>query len=195
MRQARKSRHHIFTVALAALIACAAIAPAVAAGDSGGDEYTLNVPGEGNTPINGGSSGGGGHSDPSSSVSPATATDTETTPSTSSTESSATDTSTSSGGGGQNADKGKNVTDAKGGSGGGDKPRANLVPDDETASNVGSSGSDDGGVPIFLIAIAVLAAVCVGVAVWRMRRSDDGTGGGGGDRAATREVDPGAQSL
>jgi cobalamin biosynthesis Mg chelatase CobN len=197
MRQARESRHHIFTfAALAALIVCAAIAPAIAAGEPGGDEYTLDVPGQGNTPVGGGggSGGSGGSGDASSSVSPATVPE-STEGGGSSTDDSATPASGSNGGGGKHGgDKGENVTNASGGSGGGEKPNSDLVSGDTASTSVDSSGSDDGGVPVFLIVIAVLAAACVGFAIWRMRRSDDTDGDQAPDQAPTREVDPGTQS-
>jgi cobalamin biosynthesis Mg chelatase CobN len=193
MRQARKSRHHLFTLAaIAALVACAAIAPAIAAGDPGGDEYTLDVPGEGNTPVGDGSDGGDGGSDASSDVSDATATDT-----TQDTTTDSSGTAAGSGGGGGNdggggqADKaGDEKSGAGSGGSGGETPRDDLVASDATPSSVNSSGSDDGGVPVFLIVLAVLAAVCVAFAVWRMRRSSDD---GDASDAATREVDRGAQ--
>ena len=191
MRQ-RKSRPHIFTFVIAtAVVAIAAIAPAVASAQAGGDEYTLIVPGGGNTPINGQSGGGGGGSSTSSDVSSATATDTTQAQSTEATAPS--DTEATSGGGGKganhHANKGDNNTSKNQGSG--DKPRDGLVSPNSSAPTVGASSSDDGGVPIFLIAIAVLAAVCVGVAIWRMRRGDDGPGPGG-TRSTT---EPGTQSL
>jgi cobalamin biosynthesis Mg chelatase CobN len=190
MRQARKSRHHIFTfVVLAAMAACAAIAPAVAAGDAGGDEYTLNVPGEGNNPVDD-SNGGGDRSNASSDVSPATATDTTETTTTDTDETTGGAGGGAGGGGGNGGEKGDDSGGASGGSGSADKPRADLIGSESVAPTSSSSESDDGGVPVFLIAIAVLAAVCVGLAVWRMRRSDRDKGD-----AATREIDPRAHSL
>jgi cobalamin biosynthesis Mg chelatase CobN len=192
MRQ-RKSRPHNFTFVIAtALVAIAAIAPAVASADAGGDEYTLNVPGGGNTPINGqsGGGGGGGSSNPSSDVSQATATDTTEAPATESTVPAGTDT-TSAGGKGSNHHANNGDKNSSKGNGSGEKPRNGLVsPDNTSTPTVGASSSDDGGVPIFLIAIAVLAAACVGVAIWRMRRSGGGTGG---ESRSTTE--PGTQSL
>ena len=44
---------------------------------------------------------------------------------------------------------------------------------------------------MFLIAIAVIAAICVGVAIWRMRRK----GPDEHEPGATAEIDPGTQSL
>ena len=51
-----------------------------------------------------------------------------------------------------------------------------------------TSGSDGGGVPILLIALAGVAAVCTGAAIWRLRdRSGDGPGsmGPGAPEAAS----------
>jgi cobalamin biosynthesis Mg chelatase CobN len=191
MRQ-RKSRPHIFTFAVAtALVAIASIAPAAAIADSGGDEYTLNVPGGGNTPINGHAGAGGGSSSTSSDVSPATATDTTEAPATGSTV--PTDTESTSGGGqGTNHHANNGDKNASQGKAGGEKPRQGLVsPNNANAPTVGASSSDDGGVPFFLIVIAVLGAGCVGLAVWRMRRGGGGTGGG--ESRSTTE--PGTQSL
>ena len=36
------------------------------------------------------------------------------------------------------------------------------------------SGSDDGGAPVLLIALAVIAAGCTGLAIWRLRKPHDG---------------------
>jgi cobalamin biosynthesis Mg chelatase CobN len=191
MRQ-RKSRPHNFMFVVAtALVAIAAIAPAAAIADGADDEYTLNVPNGGNTPINGQSGGGGGGNDTSSNVSPATATDTTETPATGSGETTATDTTAGGGGKGSNHHANNGDENSSKSNAPGEKPRDGLVSDNASAPTVGASSSDDGGVPIFLIAIAVLAAACVGVAIWRMRRS--GGGGTGGETRSTTE--PGTQSL
>ena len=54
----------------------------------------------------------------------------------------------------------------------------------------GASGSDDGGTPIALIALAAIAAICTGAAIWRLRdRSGDGSGKvGPGAREAASET-------
>jgi hypothetical protein len=191
MRQ-RKSRPHNFTFVVAmALVALAAIAPAAAVADAGGDEYTLNVPGGGNTPLNGqANGGGGGSSNPSSDVSPATAPDTtEATTGESKVPAGTEPTSGGSKGANHHTNNGDNSSSQSNGSG--EKPRDGLVaPNNAGAPTVGATSSDDGGVPVFLIAVAVLAAACVGVAIWRMRRSG---GGPGGESRSTSE--PGTQSL
>jgi hypothetical protein len=50
----------------------------------------------------------------------------------------------------------------------------------------GASGSDDGGAPILLIALAAIAAICTVAAIWRLR---DRSGGGSG------KVGPGAREA
>ena len=195
----RKSRPHIFMFVVAtALIAIAVIVPAAAIADSGGDEYTLNVPGGGNTPLNGqsGGGGGGGSSSTSSDVSPATGVETDETPATGSGSGSetATGADSSSGGKGSNAhtNNGDNNSSSKA-NGSGEKPRNGLVsPENSGAPAVGADSSDDGGVPVFLIVIAILAAACVGFAIWRMR---GGGGGGTGDEKSRSTTEPGTQSL
>jgi cobalamin biosynthesis Mg chelatase CobN len=177
MRQ-RKSRGLNFRFVVAtAVVAVAAVAPAAAIADAGGDEYTLNVPGGGNTPLSGQSSGGssGGSSDASSDVGQAAATDTTEAGAGDSTTSGGTE-ATTGGGKGENhhANNAGNGDKSSQGGGSGEKPRNGLVsPDNANAPTTDASGSDDGGVPVFLIALAVLAAACVGFAIWRMRRTDD----------------------
>ena len=192
MKQARKSRYQLFGwAALAALLVVGAIGTAVANADGAGDEYTLNLPGSSNASGGGAAGGGGESSDPSASVSGANATDT--------TGSSGTPTETggdiASGGSGTTAGSGGGKSgDGSNGSGSGANPNGGLVGSDQAQpeTNLGAgSSSDGGGVPVFLIAIAVIAAICVGVAIWRMRRK----GPDEREPGATTEIDPGTQSL
>ena len=203
MKQARKSRYQLFGwAALAALLLVAAIGTAVANADGAGDEYTLNLPGGSNASGGGAAGGGGESSGPSASVSGAKATsDADATSGATATDTTgssgtATETggATASGGSGTTAAGEGKSGDGSNGSGSGANPNGGLVGSDQAqpGTNLGAgSSSDGGGVPAFLIAIAVLAAICVGVAIWRMRRK----GPDEHEPGATTEIDPGTQSL
>ncbi|MQA75257.1 MAG: hypothetical protein GEU88_13100 [Solirubrobacterales bacterium] len=179
MTQGRKCKTVLATglALIAALLAIGSLAPAIAMGQAAGDEYDLDdLP---STDGNGTNDGGDGQSsdDQGGALAP----------------------TSSSGGGGdgqppsgaEGAGGGKNATgdtgSAKGdtGSGKGDGGSSNgkdgetggissTPSDEQRAPSVAPKGSsDEGGAPILLIVLAVVAAVCAGLAVWRMRRGDD----------------------
>lgn len=173
--QGRKSKTaRILGCLLAALLALAAMAPALATAQTGAeDEYELapNIPNsdDGNQQVD---SGGGA---PSASSGGGTGT-----PSTGATvgEPAAGDPSPGAGGGDKsNGSKG----DAKGANA--SQTPASSAPN-EVPSIAPAESSDDGGAPILLILLAIVAAICTGVAIWRLRRQPD---------QAERESAPGAK--
>jgi cobalamin biosynthesis Mg chelatase CobN len=150
---------------IAAMLAFAALAPAVAAAQSGAeDEYELapNIPNsdDSNQQSNAGggvpqSGSGGGSSGP-------TATAPTTEPTTGG------ETSQGSGGDGKaNASQG----DGKGANG----SQATSTQTPAQVPSIASDSSDDGGAPVLLILLAIIAAVCTGVAIWRLRRQPEPT--------------------
>ncbi len=160
--------------ALAIFAAAALLAPSFAGAQAAVDEYDL-----GNLPNSeGGSGGSGGDGDQSGAVAsgssdsstPAAPTDTG------STEQSTDDTDSSAGvaagggGGGKppgNEGAGADRADAK-------HTKDLITPAkdaDDIPAQQASAATDDGGAPVLLIALAVIAAVCTGIAIWRMRRS------------------------
>ena len=159
MTQGRKSRTvRAFACLLAGLLAIAAISPAFAAAQTGAEEeYELspNIP---NPDDHGQNLSTGGNEQPSSGTSAATPTDPTAVGETGSTAAGA----SGSGGDGNghrgdgSAQAGANPTKAP--------TASNQVPALDTSS------SDDGGAPVLLILLAAIAAVCTGVALWRMRR-------------------------
>jgi hypothetical protein len=76
---------------------------------------------------------------------------------------------------------GSNGESTHGGTNASDPGASNAVP------TLSSDSSDDSGAPILLILLAAIAAVCTGVAVWRLRQ-DSGPpdrGPGAGDKPST----------
>jgi hypothetical protein len=139
------------------LLALAAFGPALAAAQSGAeDEYELspNIPSSdgGNQQVNSGggapSSGSGGDSG---------------TPSAGATvgEPAGGGEATQGGGGKSDGSKG----DGNGANASQAAPAPNEVP------TLNADSSDDGGAPVLLILLAAIAAICTGVAVWRLRRT------------------------
>ncbi len=206
MRRSSKSRcGHVARgargVVTAALIAVFALAFALLPGTAmaGECEYCLELPegdGGGQDPSANASGGGGGVDQPdSSNATEATAPEeTVTTPET--TDDTSSEEGSSGGGTGGNNGKG-------GGNGGGPSGEGAGGADHETVSATDPTGTVDaspassedsgGGVSGLLIAIAAIAALAVGVAVWRLRSGRES--GGSGDSAPTTELDKGAQSL
>lgn len=157
---------------------CLAIAPGFAAAQGVVDEYT---PGEIPDPDSdepgaaaGGSSGSGDDDSGGSAVAPVTPGSSEagTDPAGSGPAGGEGNAGDESGGGGKGEDKGENKGEGQG-SGANDPDRAgdSSKPDAATPA-LTSSSSDDGGAPVLLIVLAIVAAVCTGLAIWRMRRGD-----------------------
>jgi cobalamin biosynthesis Mg chelatase CobN len=171
MTQGRQSKRGKIALGLiSALLCVAALAPATApaAGDC---EYCVNIPnGDGGAQDPTAHTSGGSDGSSDSSGTAATGTATTTTTDTATTVESSDDDSDKSGGGG-----------AGGGGKGGDGDNGSAAKGDQNsvaATNepaTASSDSDDGGFPLILVALAVLAAAGVGYAAWRFRR-DDGMG-------------------
>jgi hypothetical protein len=88
-----------------------------------------------------------------------------------------------------------NIPSANGGSGGtpsggestGGGANANNSGSSNAVPTLSSDSSDDGGAPILLILLAAIAAVCTGVAVWRLRQdsSPSDREPGPGDKPST----------
>jgi cobalamin biosynthesis Mg chelatase CobN len=190
MMQGRKSRTVLaLGCALAMLAAVAAIAPALAGAQGAVEEYDLGTLPEPDSDEPNPQSGGNDESDPA--VAPATAgsgsgSDPTATAPVTEAEGEKNQGGRSDGGsdgsgsGARNADDGGLVASATG----------DGVPD------VSTDSSDGGGTPILLIALAVIAAVCTGLAVWRLRRTagDSAEGAGRGATGASK-VSSETQSL
>ena len=180
MTQGRKSRTvRALACLLGALLVAAAIAPAIAAAQTGAEEeYQLspNIP---NPDKPGGQDlSAGGDTDSGTSA----AAPTDTAPPD---EPSATQATASAGG-----DKGGKDERGEGSAQAGADPTKAPTASAQVPS-VDTSSSDDGGAPVLLILLAAIAAVCTGVAVWRMRREpSDGERSRGAEpptTGATRE--------
>ena len=161
MTQGRKSKTaRVLGCLLVAALALAAISPALAPAQSGAeDEYEL-----GNLPGSGGSQSSGG--DSSSSPAGVAPSDTATG------ETATGETGTTAGGGDS---KGGH----KGGSGNGaGSTGSNPAPaSGQDVPSLTTNSSDEGCAPVLLILLAAAAALCTGVAVWRLRRDPGGPGG------------------
>jgi hypothetical protein len=161
---------------IAAALCALSLAPASAFG-AGDCEYCVDIPGgdgNGQSPTANASGGSGGGSDGGSSAGVA-----PTTPTTDTgvTDDSSDDDSDSGGGGKGGGGKGGGGNDKALSGKTGDRHQDSLAPTDERAGFANASDSDDGGFPVILVAIAVLAAAGVGFAAWRLRRGDgDGVG-------------------
>jgi cobalamin biosynthesis Mg chelatase CobN len=92
------------------------------------------------------------------------------------------------GAGGGNGSANHSATGSQ--SGGSSGVSASGTGQAQNAAAVTSSSSDSGGAPVLLILLAAIAAICTGVAVWRLRdRADDGPGKvGPGATSATNET-------
>ncbi len=207
MRRSSKSRcgnvargaRGVVTAALIAVFAMAfALLPTTAI--AGECEYCLELPegdGGGQDP-SANASGGGDNVDQPDSSEATEATVPEETVTTPETTDDTSDDEGSSGGG-----AGAGGNDKGNGNGGGPSGGEGAAADHEPVSATEPTGTVDaspassedsgGGVSGLLIAIAALAALAVGVAVWRMRSGGDD--GGSSDSAPTTELDKGAQSL
>jgi hypothetical protein len=163
---------------LVALVAMASLAPALAVGQAAGDEYDLD-----DLPSANGNAGGDQSSQP----------DTQSGSSESGQGASVAAPSGGGGGGGptagqtQTAGGGGGASTAGGGGSTGDggstgsngasseSGGASPTPTEPQSGPELTAGgsSDDGGAPILLIVLAIVAAVCTGLAIWRLRRRDE----------------------
>jgi hypothetical protein len=209
MTQGRKSRT-VLTIgcALAMLAIAAAIAPAFAGAQAAVDEYELgdlpNPDNDGGGSQSGddqggiaptSSSGSGTPSDPAGE--PAGQTGAAGGDGGSGSGSGSGDGSGSgSGSGSGNVGGGDNGGGSAGASGSGDESEGVNLADTPTATEpvhaVDAEPSDGGGAPVLLILLAVVAAICSGVAIWRLRRNTDdsntGVGRGAGKAAETQSL-------
>lgn len=175
MTQGRQSKRGKIALGLISALLCAlAVMPAGAL--AGGDcEYCVDIPGgdgNGQDPTANASGGSGGGSNDSDVASVDTGTTTTPATDTGATVEPSEDDSDSSGGAaGSGGGKGGDGDKALSGNSG-DRRQDSLAPADETTAATQTSDSDDGGFPVILVAIAVLAAAGVGFAAWRVRRGD-----------------------
>ena len=163
MTQGRKSRTvHALASVLMALLATALFSPALAAAQSGAEEeYQLdpNIPNPDDhhgQSLSAGGDNGGGQSGTGGSAAPAAPADPG--------EPAVTEAS------GSGGDKGDGKDRRGEGSA---QPGANPTKSQQATNQVpavDTSSSDDGGAPVLLILLAGVAALCTGVAFWRMRR-------------------------
>lgn len=173
MTQGRKSKTVLALVSALAFVALAI--PALAAAQAADDEYNLTLP-------------GAGGSDSGSSTQSASGTTTGTGAKASSASTSGgagttggdnavAATAAGSSGDGSGAKREKSKAKNEGATTGGSQKGSNVASN--VASPAPSAGSADagGGVPIILIALAVVAAACVGAAAWRLRNRPDGGAG------------------
>ena len=169
MTQGRQSRRGKTALGLSAALLCAvALVPGVAVAAPGENEYGLDIPsgsGGGEDPAANASGGSGGSTD----TAPA---DRATTPTPASETTESTDSSDGGAGGAAGGgDKGGGGDKARSGEGG-NRNADTLASIDEPIATTQASDSDDGGFPVILIVIAVLAAAGAGFAAWRLRRGD-----------------------
>jgi cobalamin biosynthesis Mg chelatase CobN len=195
MKQGRKSRTAVgLGCALLVFVGCLTLAPGFAAAQSAVDEYTsgdipdpdTDEPGEAGGSSGSGDDAGGSAVPPAGSGSSGSGSGpTGTAP--------ATEGGNGSGGGNGdskaegNGDRGAGAAagEASGGGQQGDRSKAGAETPALTAAS-----SDDGGAPVLLIVLAVLAAICTGIAIWRMRRSDLADREAGQAQAGGRRVRP-----
>jgi cobalamin biosynthesis Mg chelatase CobN len=178
MTQGRKCKTVLASgLAMIVALAIACLAPAIAMGQAAGDEYDLN-----DLPSASGNSGGDQSDSQGGSLAPTSSGGGGQPPSAGESEK-AGGTNASSDGSGRaghgSTGTGTGTAGAAGGEsedGGGKGEDGGFSPtpvDSQQAPSVSPKGSsDDGGAPILLIVLAVVAAVCAGLAVWRMRRGD-----------------------
>ena len=202
MTQGRKSRT-VLTIgcvgcALAMLAGAAAIAPAFAGAQAAVDEYELgdlpNPDNEGGESQSGDDQGGIA---PTSSSGSGTPSGPAGEPA-GQTGAAGGDGSSGSGSGnaGGGGDGGGSAGASAGASGSGDESEGVNLADTPTATEpvraVDAEPSDGGGAPVLLILLAVVAAICTGVAIWRLRRNTDdsntGVGRGAGKAAKTQSL-------
>ncbi len=183
-------------VALVALTA--AMLPASVLGQAADDEYSLNIPGASSGGDNPGSAnssgtvetGAGGKAPDSTSSATGSGNGVEGSAGANDVAGAGAGSSSSSAGGSGSHGGDHNAATGDAGEGGGANARAN--PAGQSAPTVTSAASDEGGAPIALIVLAVVAALGTAVAVWRMRKrgdqEHDGVGLGSGPAAATGET-------
>jgi hypothetical protein len=177
MTQGRKSRTVLgFGCTLAVLASTALCVPAVAAAQAADDEYNLTLPsadGEGDDPAQSAQiaprGDAGSTADPSGTVAPATA---DGSPST--------DAATQSGAGSDPGHDGARDGDQGGSRAEGGTAKSSVQPTVQTpGASLAADTSDGGGAPVLLFVLAATAAVCTGIAIWRLRERDrDGDGPG-----------------
>ena len=185
MIRGRKHRYGTFAAGwlAAALALLVVLAPASALADSGDCEYCLTVPtGDGNGKDPTAQTSGGGADQPQSSDGSTSVDSTGTATGDPATDESDDDSDQGAGAGGKG--------DSNGGGGGGKEGAGTgkgvlgdsleATPGGD-ATGAASTESDSGGISPLLIVIAVIAAACAGLAVWRLR----GRLNLGGSRAET----------
>ena len=178
MTQGRKCKTVLASgLALIVALAMACLAPAIAMGQAAGDEYDLN-----DLPSASGDSSGDHSDSQGGSLAPTSSGGGGQPPIGGESEKAGGE--GGSGGGSSKAGHGSTGTatgvGGKGAAGGdqagGKGENGGLSPTpvgSQGAPSVSAKGSsDDGGAPILLIVLAVVAAVGAGLAVWRMRRGD-----------------------
>jgi cobalamin biosynthesis Mg chelatase CobN len=180
MKQGRKSRTAVgLGCALLVFVGCLTLAPGFAAAQSAVDEYASgdipdpdsDEPGDAGGSSGSDDSSGGAAAPPPSSGSGGSGSG----PTASAPVTEGGNNSGNGNGGGKAEGKGDgggaNAGGANAGGGSGDGQGDSAQASTETPALTATS-SDDGGAPVLLIALAVLAAVCTGIAIWRMRRND-----------------------
>jgi cobalamin biosynthesis Mg chelatase CobN len=176
---------------LAMLVAVAAIAPAFAGAQPAVEEYELgelpSADGEGSGAGGGGGptetsagGGGGGDSTETSAGGGAPSSGSGSTPTggaPGSDPGSASGSGSGSGAASGDGSKSGDTGPASESGGAGDKGSSISPPSGDPSQaqvpTASSDPSDDGGVPVLLILLAGVAAVCTGIAIWRLRRAPD----------------------
>jgi cobalamin biosynthesis Mg chelatase CobN len=171
MTEGQKSRTaRALACVLAALLSVAAFSPALAGAQGGAEEeYELdpNIPNPDETEQ---SSSGGGDGQNGADAGAAVGSTGSGTPGDSGGASGENKGDRPHGGGGER-DRGRGQGQGQGQGGPTEVAMAaDQVPSVETGS------SDDGGAPVLLIVLALVAAACTGVALWRIRREPPDTG-------------------
>ncbi len=197
MRQGRKSRTAVgIGCALLVLAGCLAITPGLAAAQSAVDEYTsgdIPDPDSDEPGTAGGSSGSGDGSGGSAAPPPSSGSSGSGSGPTASAPVTEAGNDNSNGGNGAGHSDGKSEGQGQGqnaGAGGGQPAGEGGQPGAETPALTASPSSDDGGVPVFLILLAVIAAACTALAIWRMRRGDAADRQRGQAQSGGRRVRP-----
>jgi cobalamin biosynthesis Mg chelatase CobN len=169
MTEGQKSRTaRALACVLAALLSVAAFSPALAGAQGGAEEeYELdpNIPNPDETEQ---SSSGGGDGQNGADAGAAVGSTGSGTPGDSGGASGESKGDRSRGGGGER-DRGRGQGQGQGG------PTEVATAADQVPS-VGTGSSDDGGAPVLLIMLALVAAACTGVALWRIRREPPDAG-------------------
>ena len=167
---------------LAALAGIALVAPSAALAAPSNCEYCIDLPqGDGGGEEPTASSSGGGDADQPETTAPDTTEATTTTPTTTvpTTDDSGDTDEAGGAGGGKGGDGGGGAGKDPAANGGSRGNEINPAVDAEAAAS-----TDSGGISPLLIIVAIVAATCVGLAIWRLRR--DNVGG------SPAEINPGA---